>query len=126
MLDAIAIAILAGMMFVPIINIVVGIIVGAGLFGFSGACAGAAIAVLITLGDNRIRRAIQPTRAKPSAQILAFPGGFTSHRAPWPPAPAFEALLHVEDADHDAISAALRNLDVFLPQHSRCAHALLD
>jgi hypothetical protein len=33
MLDAVATVILAGMMFIPIINLVVGIIVGTGLFG---------------------------------------------------------------------------------------------
>jgi hypothetical protein len=46
---AIATVILAGMMFIPIINLVVGIVVGSGLFGVAGGFAGAAFAVLITI-----------------------------------------------------------------------------
>jgi hypothetical protein len=48
-LNAIAIVILAGMMFIPIINLIVGIIAGAALFGVAGSFAGAALAVLTTL-----------------------------------------------------------------------------
>ena len=49
MLDAVATIILAGMMFIPIINLVVGTIAGTCLFGAAGGFAGAAIAVLITI-----------------------------------------------------------------------------
>ena len=49
MLDAVATIILAGMMFIPIINLVVGVIAGTCLFGVAGGFAGAAIAVLITI-----------------------------------------------------------------------------
>ena len=62
MLNAVAIVLLAGMMFVPIINLVVGVIAGTCLFGMAGGFAGAAIAALITIGPstvewaNRLRR----------------------------------------------------------------------
>jgi hypothetical protein len=49
MVDAIATIILAGMMFIPIINLVVGTVAGTCLFGVAGGLAGAAIAVLITI-----------------------------------------------------------------------------
>ena len=49
MLDAVATIILAGMMFIPIINLVVGTIAGTCLFGVAGGFAGAALAVLITI-----------------------------------------------------------------------------
>ena len=59
MLDAVATVILAGMMFIPIINLVVGIIVGTGLFGVAGGFAGAALAVLITIAffNRRVHEA---------------------------------------------------------------------
>ena len=47
MLDAVATIILAGMMFIPIINLVVGTIAGTCLFGVAGGFAGAALAALI-------------------------------------------------------------------------------
>jgi predicted PurR-regulated permease PerM len=62
MLDAVATVILAGMMFIPIINLVVGIIVGTGLFGVAGGFAGAALAVLIMALFNR--RVDEPTVSK--------------------------------------------------------------
>ena len=49
MLDAIALVILAGMMFIPIINVVVGIVAGAAMLGLPGGFAGGALAALITL-----------------------------------------------------------------------------
>jgi len=45
--DAIALIVLSGMMLVPLINIVVGLIVGAWLAGPAGALVGLALAVLI-------------------------------------------------------------------------------
>ena len=49
MLDAVATIILAGMMFIPIINLVVGTVAGTCLFGVAGGFAGVALAVLITI-----------------------------------------------------------------------------
>ena len=49
MLDAVATIILAGMMFLPIINLVVGTVAGTCLFGVAGGFAGAALAFLITI-----------------------------------------------------------------------------
>ncbi len=45
LLDAIATAILAGLMLIPIVNIVVGAVVGAGLVGPLGAIAGVLLAI---------------------------------------------------------------------------------
>jgi LytS/YehU family sensor histidine kinase len=75
MSDAIATVILAGMMFVPIINLFVGIIVGASLFAYWGAAAGAAIAVLITIAQNQILdwRQVRSDRREHSAEVLDFP-----------------------------------------------------
>jgi hypothetical protein len=70
MLDAVATIILAGMMFIPIINLVVGIIAGACMFGFSGGIGGAAFAFLITIAQKHIpwRRPIHI-----SARVIDFP-----------------------------------------------------
>jgi hypothetical protein len=46
-LDAIALVVLSGMMLVPLVNIVVGLISGAWLGGPAGAVVGLALAVLI-------------------------------------------------------------------------------
>jgi hypothetical protein len=82
--DAIAAIILAGMMLIPLVNIVVGIVVGAGLAGVSGALVGLALAAFIMateklIGDRRgwfvpsqvsaaveepRRRAARPTRQR--------------------------------------------------------------
>ena len=51
MLNAMALVVLAGMMFIPIINLVVGIVAGGTLFGVVGGVAGAALAALITLAE---------------------------------------------------------------------------
>ena len=58
LLDAIALVILLGMMLVPLVNIVVGVTVGAGFAGPPGAVCGALIAFAITgaqklIGDWR-------------------------------------------------------------------------
>ena len=52
--DAIALIVLSGMMLVPLINLVVGLIVGAWLGGPVGALAGFALAVLITAFEKRV------------------------------------------------------------------------
>ena len=48
MQDTIATVILAGMMFIPFVNVFVGIIVGAGLAGLSGGMLGLALAIAVT------------------------------------------------------------------------------
>jgi hypothetical protein len=75
MLDAFATVILAGMMFVPIINLFVGIIVGASLFAYWGAAAGAAIAALIMIAQNQLLdwRQFRSTRDERSAEVFDFP-----------------------------------------------------
>jgi hypothetical protein len=72
MLDAVATIILAGMMFIPIINLVVGIIAGACMFGFPGGIAGATFAFLITIAQKQIpwRR---PIHINLGARIIDFP-----------------------------------------------------
>jgi hypothetical protein len=52
MLNVIALTILAGLMFIPFINVVVGVVVGTALFGVAGGFVGAALAVLITTGEQ--------------------------------------------------------------------------
>ena len=54
LLDAIALVILLGMMLVPLVNIIVGVTVGAGLAGPPGALCGALIALAITAGQKLI------------------------------------------------------------------------
>jgi hypothetical protein len=54
MLDVLATVILVGMMFVPVINLFVGIIVGGAAFAVWGAAGGAAIAVLITIAEHQV------------------------------------------------------------------------
>ena len=69
MLDAVATIILAGMMFIPIINLVVGSIAGTCLFGVAGGFAGAAIAVLITIAT--LNRGVgKPAGPRPLAAAM--------------------------------------------------------
>jgi hypothetical protein len=97
MLDAIAIIILAGMMLIPGINLLVGIVAGAASFGVSGAFAGAATAVLITLAEKWLsdRRRIGSAQPSPTAEIFSYP-------ELWQPVPAFD--------ENVTISAALTRL----------------
>jgi hypothetical protein len=58
LLDAIALLILMGMMFIPLVNIIVGVVVGAGLAGPPGALFGLLSALAISaaqkiIGDRR-------------------------------------------------------------------------
>jgi hypothetical protein len=98
LLNAIAIIILAGMMLIPGINLLVGIVAGGASFGVSGGFAGAAIAVLITLSENQLidRRRVGSS-PRPSAEMILFPDP-----SRWRPLPAFEA--------NEAISVAMRKL----------------
>ncbi len=52
LLDMIAIVILAGMMLIPVVNIFAGVIIGAGLGGAAGACAGLLLALIIIAGER--------------------------------------------------------------------------
>ena len=54
LLDAIAILILIGMMFIPLVNIVVGIVVGAGVAGPPGAFCGLLSALAISAAQTII------------------------------------------------------------------------
>jgi hypothetical protein len=54
LLDAIATVILAGMMLIPLVNIFVGAIVGAGLVGTPGAVAGVLLAMAVTVAEKLI------------------------------------------------------------------------
>jgi hypothetical protein len=99
MADAIAIITLAGMMLIPGINVLVGIVAGGASFGVSGGFAGGAIAVLITFAEKWLsdRHPLGAAQANPSAQIIAI-----SNRPYWRPVPDFESS--------EAISAALSKL----------------
>jgi hypothetical protein len=78
MLDAVATIILAGMMFIPIINLAVGTIAGACLFGAAGGFAGAALAVLITIATLN-RGAGKPAASR---QLSAAMEQFILHWGP--------------------------------------------
>jgi hypothetical protein len=52
LLDAIAIIILGGMMLIPVVNVFVGIIVGAGLAGLPGGLLGLALAIAVTAAEK--------------------------------------------------------------------------
>ena len=73
MLDAIATIVLVGMMFIPIINLFVGVIVGGAVFAYWGAAGGAAIAVLITIAENRILDWRQLRAARAGRGVAAAP-----------------------------------------------------
>jgi hypothetical protein len=55
LLDAIALLILAGMMFIPLVNVIVGVVVGAGLAGPPGALCGLMSALAITVAQKFLR-----------------------------------------------------------------------
>ena len=75
MLDAIALVILAGMMFIPIINVVVGIVAGAAMLGLAGGFAGGALAALITLAKYAQLPRYEPLA---HARVRARPGKMSS------------------------------------------------
>ena len=88
LVDAIAIVILTGMMFVPLVNVLVGAIVGSGLGGIPGCIAGIVLAIAITLaekviGDRRgwFRMACQIENA---ASEIAAARTTTTRRLPTP------------------------------------------
>lgn len=76
LLETIAAVILAGMMLVPILNLIVGMIVGGGLAGVSGCLLGLALALLITVVERLLAArffdgARQPNGAKATAHAPA-------------------------------------------------------
>ena len=77
MLNAVAILILAGMMFLPFINLLVGVIAGGATFGFSGAFAGATVAILITAAQKKVidHRSARPAQMEFNAKTVEFPEG---------------------------------------------------
>lgn len=99
MADVIAIIILAGMMLIPGINVLVGVVAGGASFGVSGGFAGGAIAVLITFAEKWLsdKHPLRAAQANPSAQIIAI-----SKHPFWRPVPNFQS--------NEAISAALSKL----------------
>jgi hypothetical protein len=54
LLEAIAAVILLGMMLIPLVNVFVGVIVGAGLVGTPGAVAGVLLALVVTVAEKLI------------------------------------------------------------------------
>jgi hypothetical protein len=54
LLDAIALLILIGMMFIPLVNVIVGVVVGAGLAGPPGALCGLLSALAISAAQTII------------------------------------------------------------------------
>jgi hypothetical protein len=80
MLDAVATIILAGMMFIPIINLVVGVIAGACMFGFSGGIGGATLAFLITIAQKQVPwRDFRPIQFRLGGPIIDVPGRPAAH-----------------------------------------------
>jgi hypothetical protein len=71
MLDSIATVILTGMMLIPVLNVLVGLIAGGASFGLSGASAGGSLGILITLMQARPRRVVGGRSS--TAEIVDFP-----------------------------------------------------
>ena len=111
MLDTVATIILAGMMLIPGINLLVGIVAGGASFGVLGGFAGAAIAALITLAENQLIDRRVGSTPRPSAKIISFP-----NPSLWRPVPAFEA--------NEEISVALRKLAASSGYLGTVQHAL--
>jgi hypothetical protein len=70
-LNAIALVVLAGMMFIPIINVVVGIVGGAAMLGLPDGFVGAALAILITTGELVPTMRLRPKTA-PLVHLLGW------------------------------------------------------
>lgn len=72
--NAVAALILAGMMFLPFVNILVGSVVGGGLGGFAGFFGGALLALILTGVEVRLlRRAPLSTAAEDQARTPPQP-----------------------------------------------------
>ena len=123
-LDAIALIVLSGMMLVPLVNIVVGLIVGAWLGGPAGALVGLALAVLIAAIEKRAGDQLgwfepettaegarphkpqvatpRPNGLRPNARhaVLSTPVYFTEPVPPLPPMMASAARSASETEAH--------------------------
>ena len=115
-LDAIAVVVLCGMMAIPLINIVVGLIAGACLGGPAGALVGVALAVLIIVIEKRI--AGQLGRLEPNAT--------TAEAAR--PASATVTLLHLHlhtqpQDEHDALWAQASPVTAALTRRLRTKYS---
>ena len=119
--DAVALIVLSGMMLVPIINIVVGLIVGAWLAGPAGVPVGLALAVLISviqkwLGDRlgwfepkttileEVRPHVAPQVIRPRHASLSAPVHFTQPVPPLPPMIASAARSASETEAHSLLN----------------------
>ncbi|MEO8419840.1 MAG: hypothetical protein ABI457_01480 [Hyphomicrobium sp.] len=81
MFDAIALVILAGMMLIPFVNIVVGVIVGAGVGGMFGAVAGLSLAVLVMAAEKLIGHRLGLFDPRPERVATALPQANAHGRA---------------------------------------------
>ncbi len=81
MFDAIALVILAGMMLIPFVNIVVGVIVGAGVGGMFGAVAGLSLAVLVMAAEKLIGHRLGLFDPRPERAATALPQANAHGRA---------------------------------------------
>ena len=81
MFDAIALVILTGMMLIPFINILVGVIVGAGLGGVFGAVGGLSLAVLVIAAEKLIGDRLGLFDPRPELAATALPQANAHGRA---------------------------------------------
>jgi hypothetical protein len=73
MFDAIALVILAGMMLIPFVNVVVGVIFGAGMGGVFGAVAGLLVSVLVIAAEKLIGHRLGLFDPRPALAASALP-----------------------------------------------------
>jgi hypothetical protein len=81
MFDAIALVILTGMMLIPFVNILVGVIVGAGLGGVFGAVGGLSLAVLVIAAEKLIGDRLGLFDPRPEFATTALPQANAQGRA---------------------------------------------
>ena len=81
MFDAIALVILSGMMLIPFINILVGVIVGAGLGGVFGAVGGLSLAILVIAAEKLIGARLGLFDPRPELAATALPQASAHGRA---------------------------------------------
>jgi uncharacterized protein YqgC (DUF456 family) len=75
MLDFIATILLAGLMLIPAVNVLVGVVSGGASFGVPGALVGGCLGAFITLTAMQFRSPRLPP-APVLANIIAFPTGY--------------------------------------------------
>ena len=81
MFDAIALVILTGMMLIPFVNILVGVIVGAGLGGVFGAVGGLSLAILVIAAEKLIGARLGLFDPRPELAATALPQVSAHRRA---------------------------------------------